>query len=195
MAGGTQAARDRVTTGPKPTRSSLKKLKQECEGLRRKNLKLELDLEDAQLAKKHAGFDEKRERLTLTVRRLEIRDKANEVIRLVQRGISELRLREVWCRGFDPNDLEQTMKWFRSSKFEGNLALLRWAVKNNEPRALLDKEYASGKPNESDAAKMGLDADQEAYLTAQGLNVRKIRIAAKVSNIADYKRQVAKMGA
>jgi hypothetical protein len=183
----TKAAKEKVSTGDDAQTLALKAKDDEIVALKAKCMGLEEVVETLKHQIANAPVDKDKEELALRVARLERKTNAQEIRELVTVGLTTGTLKPVWCSGYKGDAQkgspdEETLLWFKASKFEGDLKLLKWAVFNNPPMYRVGATFASGAP----VSDKPMSAEDKEQIEALGHKPELVLAAAKAKSLKEY---------
>lgn len=155
--------------------------------LRSENLSLQEAVETQKKQLATIPPDEEKEQLALRVAALERKTEAQDIRELVMNGLRRGTLKASWCAKYNEGGDEGTLKWFKSSRFGGDMKLLKYQVEMAEPVIRLNQSFASGAPVEG-APAQPLSPEDKQWLRSHGIDTEKANIAGKARDLTEYRR-------
>jgi Mu-like prophage I protein len=156
----------------------------ELSNLRKERLKDAARIEDLEAQVSNVKADPEKEELQERLVRLELKSEAQEIREVVNDGLSRGTLKASWAQDFKKGGDTGTIKWFKDSRFGGDLKLLKYQVYETEPIVQLNKRYASG-ANPDDVKT--LSSEDKQWLRNKGIDPDKVA-AGKARDLGEYKR-------
>lgn len=160
--------------------------------LQKKNLDLTAEFESVREQLDNVKADPELDELKLTVSKQQRTLDAQEIIMLVEDGLQRGVLKAAWCANYRDRKkgYEATHSWFKASRWEGKLELLKHDVLKGEALYRVGKIYSAGSPPED--AEVNLTQADKDQIAALGHDPEEVLAVMKGGGYKDFKAAVAK---
>jgi hypothetical protein len=165
---------------------------QEVVELKGKILHLNEQIETMAAKLENSTADPEKDTLKERVEFLERKSHAQEVRELCLKGLKRGVLKGAWCEGFEGGNKgdEGTLSWFKASRFDGDMTLLKYQVEKAEPFVRLNQNFAAGRPRTEEIV---LSEDDRKYIRKLGIDPDLFPALMKCESVEDFK-QITKKG-
>lgn len=164
----------------------------EIVGLKAQVMNLTEQIETLQKQIETVGTDPEKDDLKLRMATLERINQSNEIRQLVASGLKRGVLKAAWVQGYEGNGKghEGTLSWFKASRFDGDLKLLKYQVEKAEPFIRLDQSYRSGLPPAGTEEK--LTEEDRTFVRSLGIDPDLFPTLMKARDLGDFKELTKK---
>jgi len=160
--------------------------------LQKKNLDLSAEVESVREQLDNVKADPEKGELAMIVAKQQRTLDAQEIIMLVEDGLQRGVLKAAWCANYKDRKkgYEATHSWFKASRWEGTLDLLKHDVLKGEPLYRVGKTYSAGSPPES--TELTLTSADKDQVRALGHDPDQLLAAIKAPDFKSYQAATAK---